>query len=55
MVLYTALLPNENYLPTKFHVDTSYNSRVMFWTKFKVSKYTKGNNSKIRQDRVMVL
>jgi hypothetical protein len=33
-----ALLPNETYLPTKFHVDISYNFRVMSRTKFKASK-----------------
>jgi hypothetical protein len=31
-----ALLPNEIYLPTRFHVDISYNFRIMFRTKFKV-------------------
>jgi hypothetical protein len=34
------------------HVDISYNFRVMSRTKFTVCKWTKGNNSKIRQDRV---
>jgi hypothetical protein len=38
-----------------FHVDISYSFRVMFRTKLKVLKLTKGNNSKIRQKRVMVL
>jgi hypothetical protein len=49
-----AHLPNGIYLPFEFHVDTSYNFRVIFRTKFKV-KNDKGNNSKIRQDRVMDL
>jgi hypothetical protein len=34
--LSTALLPNEVYLPTKFHVDISNSFRVMFQTMFKV-------------------
>jgi hypothetical protein len=32
----TAILPNEIYLPTKFHVDISYKFRAMSRTKFKV-------------------
>jgi hypothetical protein len=34
--LCTTHLLNEIYLPTKFHVDTSYSFRVMSWSKFKV-------------------
>jgi hypothetical protein len=34
--LCTALLSNEMYLPTKFHVDIFYSFRVMSRTKFKV-------------------
>jgi hypothetical protein len=34
-------LPNDVYLPTKFHVDISNNQRVMFRTKFSV-KMNKG-------------
>jgi hypothetical protein len=48
MVLSTALLLTEIYLPTMFHLDISYSFRVMFRIKFKVLKLTKGNNSKIK-------
>jgi hypothetical protein len=34
-VFSTALLYNEIYLPTNFHVDISYSFRVMSLTKFK--------------------
>jgi hypothetical protein len=51
----TALLFNELYPSTKFHVDISYSFRVISRTKFKVLIWPKGNNFKIRQDRVMVL
>jgi hypothetical protein len=34
MFFSTALLPNEIYLPTKFHVDISYSVRVIFRTMF---------------------
>jgi hypothetical protein len=37
-LLGTAQLPNEIYLPTKFHVDISYSFRVMSYTKFKALK-----------------
>jgi hypothetical protein len=37
--LCTAILLNEIYLPTKFHVDTSYSFRVMSRTKFKVPTF----------------
>jgi hypothetical protein len=49
------LLLNEIYLSTMFHVDISYGFRVMFQPKFKELKLTKGDNSNIRQKRVMVL
>jgi hypothetical protein len=35
-----------------FHFNISFSFRVMFWTKFKVLKSTKGNNSKIRQKKL---
>jgi len=36
MVLCTALLPKEMYLPTEFLVNTHCHFRIMSWTKFKV-------------------
>jgi len=42
------------YLPIKFHANTFCSHWDMFHTKFKYEK-TKGNNSKIRRWRVMVL
>jgi hypothetical protein len=46
-----AYLSNDIYLPTKFLVDTSYNFRAMSRTISKWKKWTKGNNSKIKEGR----
>jgi hypothetical protein len=48
----TAILPNENYILTKFQVDIFYSTWVMSRTKFKVLRWTKDNT--IRQGKTTV-
>ena len=49
-----ALHLDEIYPPSKFHNHSLVNLRDMHWKKFKYKKKTKGNNSKIKQARVIV-
>jgi hypothetical protein len=48
-------LLNDIYQPTNFLVDTSYGFKAMSRTMFKVKKWTKGNNPKIREGRMTIV
>ena len=50
----TALSLDEIYPPTKFHNHSKYSFGDMHRTKVKYESKQKGNNSKLRQARVMV-
>ena len=52
--LCTALPLDEIYPPMKFHNRSWYNFGDIHRTIFKYEKTTKGNNSKIKQARVMI-